>query len=169
MQAVGIVYKLDRDAETVVWHLKHDGDFNEDYPYPLMMHDIHVYDCPGYTECLLMYVNGAPESSARLVGIDETTMTATVVREWSEAGWEEPKMGGIQAIGDHLGGNWLVDEAHFELQSTNDRTTNIVEIAPDDSVVWRAAVSPIDISIYRTRRVDACVLFHHAGYCPSLE
>jgi hypothetical protein len=166
MQSAGVIYKLDRDAKEVVWRYSEGGDFNQDIPYDDWMHDIHVYDCDGYTECLLLYVNGDPDSSARFVGIDESTMTATVLREWTEEGWAEPRMGGIQLVGDH----WLIDQAHLDVQSPDtDRPTNIVEVAPDDSVVWRLVVEPKEISLYRARRVDACGLFHHAGYCPALE
>jgi hypothetical protein len=44
-----------------------------------------------------------------------------------------------------------------------------VEVAPDDSVVWRLTVATDDIQVYRARRVAACDLFHHAGYCPELD
>jgi hypothetical protein len=168
MQMLGIVYKLDRDTKAVAWVFKDGGDFKGDVPYAEWMHDLHVVDCPGYTECLLMYVNGSekdPTTSIREVGIDEDTMTATVVREWTEKGWEEPKVGGIDPFSDH----WLINEGHFVQEPLTDRPSQLVEVAPDDSVVWRLSVATDDIQVYRARRVGACDLFHHAGYCPELE
>jgi hypothetical protein len=168
MQVFGIVYKIDRASKDVVWVFKDDGHFEGDAPYAKWMHDLHVIDCPGFTECLVLYVNGSekdPTTLIRQVGIDETTMTASLVREWTEPGWEEPKVGGIHPFSDH----WLVNEGHFVQEPLTDRPSQIVEVAPDDSVVWRLTVATTDIQVYRARRVAACDLFHHAGYCPSLE
>ncbi len=147
---------------------KDGGDFKGDVPYSSWMHDIHVIDCAGYTECLVFYVNGTvedPTTWIRQIGIDEDTMTATVVREWTEKGWEEPKLGGIDLVGDH----WLINEGHFIPEPLTDRPSQLVEVAADDSVVWRLTLGSNDIQIYRARRVAACDLFHHAGYCPSLD
>jgi hypothetical protein len=168
IQVTGVVYKVNRATKHVVWVYKDGGDFKGDVPYADWMHDLHVIDCPGFTECLLMYVNGSeadPTTSIREVGIDEDTMTASIVREWTEKDWEEPRVGGIDPFSDH----WLVNEGHFVQQALNDRPSQIVEVAPDDSVVWRLKVATTDIQVYRARRVAACDLFHHAGYCPSLE
>jgi hypothetical protein len=169
MQITGIVYKLDRDTKEVLWVYKDGGDFEGDVEYNAWMHDLHVIDCDGYTECLLMYVNGSeedPTTSIRQVGIDEDTMTATLVREWTEDDWWEQKIGGIDPFAED---RWLIAQGHFVQEPLNDRPTQLVEVAPDDSVVWRLSVATDDIQVYRARRVGACDLFHHAGYCPSLE
>src|SRR6185436_4905648 len=52
------VDKLDYANKEIVWQLSDGGDFTGDLPYPPWMHDLHVIDCPGYDECLLVYVNG---------------------------------------------------------------------------------------------------------------
>jgi len=171
MQIKGIIYKLDYDKMEIVWQLKDGGDFTGDVEYPPWQHDLHVMDCPGYDECLLTYVNGVDTDKttyARQIGIDETTMEATIVREWTEDGWEEPKIGGIDPFGDD-GNRWLIAEGHFTAQPFNDRPSQLVELAPDDTVDWRLTVATTDIQVYRARRVAACDVFHHAGYCPSLE
>jgi hypothetical protein len=168
MQNVGIVYKIDRATKDLVWIFRDGGQFEGDVPYAEWMHDLHVIDCDGFTECLVMYVNGTevdPTTSIRQIGIDEDTMTAELLREWTEKGWQEPKVGGIHPFSDH----WLVNEGHFVQEPLVDRPSQIVEVAPDDSVVWRLTVATTDIQVYRARRVGACDLFHHAGYCPSLE
>jgi hypothetical protein len=47
--------------------------------------------------------------------------------------------------------------------------SQLVEVASDDTVDWRLTVATSDISVYRSRRVQACDLFHHAGYCPAFD
>jgi hypothetical protein len=171
MQIKGIIYKLDYDTKEIVWQLKEGGDFTGDVEYPPWQHDLHVIDCPGYDECLLSYVNGVeadPTTYAREVGINETTMEATVVREWTEKGWEEVKIGGIDPFGDD-GNRWLIAQGHFVADPFNDRPSQLVELAPNNTVDWRLTVATTDIQVYRARRVAACDAFHHAGYCPSLE
>jgi hypothetical protein len=169
MQIRGIIYKLDYASKDIVWQLKEDGDFTGDVTYPPWMHDLQVIDCPGYDECLVVYVNGVdadPTTYIRQIGIDESAMEATVVREWTEPGWEEPKLGGIHPFAEN---RWLIAQGHFVADPFNDRPSQLVEVAPDDSVDWRLTVATTDIQVYRARRVAACDVFHHAGYCPSLE
>jgi hypothetical protein len=169
MQIRGIIYKVDYDTKEVVWQLKEDGDFTGDVTYPPWMHDLQVIDCPGYDECLVVYVNGVEADHTtyiRQIGIDESTMEATVVREWTEAGWEESKLGGIHVFAED---HWLIAEGHFLAETWVDRPSQLVEVAPDDSVDWRLTVATTDIQVYRARRVAACDVFHHAGYCPSIE
>jgi hypothetical protein len=168
MQIKGVIYNLNQATKEVVSDQSEDGDFTGNVTYPAWVHDLRVIDCDGYDECLLMYVNGTeedPETFIRQVGIDETAMTATVVREWTEKGWQETKMGGIDPVGD----NWLVCEGHFLAEPLTKRLSQIAEVAPDDSVVWRLTAATDDIQMYRARRVNACDLFRHAGYCPSFE
>jgi hypothetical protein len=168
MQNKGIVYKLNRDTRQMEWLLKENGDFKGDIPYAPWVHDIHVIDCAGYTECLVEYVNGTEEDPTtwfRIIGLDETLMTATVVREWTEKDWEEPKIGGVSPAGD----NWLICQGHFLPEPLNERYSQLVELAPDDTVVWRLITESLKIQIYRSRRVAGCDLFHHAGFCPSLD
>jgi hypothetical protein len=166
MQIRGLIYKLNRDTKEIEWVLGEDGDLESDVPTAPWMHDLDVIDCPGYTECLLVYVNGTeadPTTWIRQIGIDENKMTATVVREWTEKGWQEQRIGGVDLVGDH----WLVCEGHFIAEPLNDRRSQLVEVAPDDSVVWRLVAGSDDIQMYRARRVNACELFHHEGYCPA--
>jgi hypothetical protein len=170
MQIKGIIYKLNQATKEIVWVLSEDdGDLTGDaVTYRPWVHDLHVIECDGYDECLLMYVNGTDDDHTtwiRQVGIDETKMTATVIREWTEKGWEESKMGGIQQVGD----NWLVCEGHFLADPWDDRLSQIAEVDPDGSVVWRLTAATNDIQMYRARRVNACDLFRHAGYCPAFE
>jgi hypothetical protein len=178
MQIKGIIYKLDYDTGEIVWQLKDGGDFTSDTLdyYPAWQHDLRVIDCAGYDECLLTYVNGNdadPTTFIRQTGIDESTMEATVVREWTEKGWAEPKVGGIDPWIDASGNDrWLVAEGHFTadpIKGYEKRTSQLVEVAYDDTVDWRLTVATPDIQVYRARRVQACDLFHHAGYCPELD
>jgi hypothetical protein len=168
MQIKGIVYKLERNTKRVVWTFSEGGDFTGDVPYDDWMHDIHVVPCAGYTECLIFYANGNekdPTTSIRKIGIDEDTMTATLVREWTEPGWQEPKLGGIDPFSEH----WLIAEGHFLPDPLSNSPSQLVEVAADDSVAWRLTVKDKNISVYRARRVSACDLFDHAGYCQSIE
>ncbi len=117
----------------------------------------------------MVYVNGVEGDTAtyiRQIGIDEDTMEATVVREWTEPDWQEPKLGGIHPFAED---RWLVAEGHFLADPFVDRPSQLVEVAPDDSVVWRLTVATTDIQVYRARRVAACDAFHHAGYCPAFD
>ena len=167
-QIRGVIYKLNQATKEVVWTFSDEGDFTGDLFYAPWMHDLQVIECDGYDECLLVYVNGTEEDPTtwiRLIGIDEAKMTATLVREWTEKGWWEAKMGGIQQVGD----NWLVCQGHFLAEPLNERLSQIAEVAPDDSVVWRLTAATDDIQMYRARRVGGCDMFRHAGYCPSFE
>jgi hypothetical protein len=178
MQIKGIIYKLDYDTKDLVWQLDDGLDFTteKDFPWAPWMHDLRVMDCDGYDECLLVYVNGVdadPTTWIRKIGIDESTMEATVVREWTEKGWAEPKLGGIDYWTDSAGEErWLIAQGHFladPFEGYEKRPSQLVEVAADDTVDWRLTVATPDIQVYRSRRVAACDVFHHAGYCPELD
>jgi hypothetical protein len=176
MQIKGIIYKLDYDSGDIVWQLDDGLDFttDKDFPWAPWMHDLRVMDCPDYDECLLVYVNGVdadPTTWIRKIGIDESTMEATVVREWTEKGWYEPKLGGIDYWTDSSGNErWLIAQGHFVADPLpKSRASQLVEVAADDTVDWRLAVATDDIQVYRARRVAACDVFHHAGYCPAFD
>ena len=163
---LGHVYKLARSTGEVAWVYGADRDFTGDVSYPRWMHDLHVGPCDGFDRCLLFYDNGdeATGSSIQKVGLDETAMTAKTIRSWTEPGWSEPRLGGIQ----ELGTSWLIGAGRGQ-GSTSDRPSQIVEVDGADEVVWRLELEPRTVSLYRARRVDACALFHHAGMCPTLE
>ncbi len=175
MQIKGIIYKVDFDTGDVIWQLMDGGDFTDGgtslpLTYPPWMHDLQVVDCDGYDECLLVYVNSVDAEDPtyiRKIGIDETAMEATVIREWTEKGWQETKLGGIQEFGDDH--RWLVGQGRFLADALTTRHSQIVEVLEDDSVAWRLTVATDDIQMYRARRVAACDVFHHAGYCPELD
>jgi hypothetical protein len=165
---LGHIYKLERSTGEVAWVYGADRDFAGDVAYPRWMHDLQVAPCDGFDRCLLFYDNGdeasGVPSSIQKVGLDETAMTAETLRSWTEAGWSEPRLGGIQ----ELGTSWLIGSGRGQ-GSTSGRPSQVVEVDGAGEVVWRLELEPETVSLYRARRVEACALFHHAGMCPTLE
>jgi hypothetical protein len=167
MQTWGVVYKLDKEENRIVWTFEEGGGLVGTAPHAEWMHDLQVIECEGFDECLLFYVNSVEDdehSYIRQIGVDEERKRATLVREWTEPGWAEPRLGGIELVGDH----WLIGSGKYP-ESKSERPSQVVEVAPDDSVVWRLTIEPETIALYRARHVAACSLFHHAGICPELE
>jgi hypothetical protein len=95
--------------------------------------------------------------------LDETNLRAESLRIWSEPGWFEPRMGGLQVLADdHL----LIGAGHLELVEPDSPPTQVIEVDENNDVVWRLEITPETSAIYRARRVDPCALFGHTGYCP---
>ena len=46
--------------------------------------------------------------------------------------------------------------------------SEIVEIEPPDTVVWRMAWPTRDYTVYRSERYDGCAVFANARYCPAV-
>ena len=65
-------------------------------------------------------------------------------------------------------GNLLIGVGHLEINVPDSDPSQVIEVAQDDSVVWRLRIGPEDSAIYRARRVQPCDLFGHTGYCPAL-
>jgi len=159
------IIKLHRDRRELLWQLSARGDF-EGIGTLSFTHDVNGVDCDGYESCVLYYENGteALGSAVRVWGLDETAGVATEVFSWTEEGWYEPRMGGAQLLD---GGSVLVSRSHVESMVPGGPDTSIVEVSPDEEVLWKLVLSPVDRSTYRARRVDPCEIFDHAGYCPA--
>jgi len=131
-------------------------------------HDVNRVPCDDHDVCLAYYDNGAEsrQSAIEIVGLDEDARTATLLRTWTESGWYEARLGGIQVLaGDHL----LVGIGHVEQSSPDGGPTRVVEVDGEDAIVWQAELTPATSAIYRARRVGPCDLFSHTGYCPEPE
>ncbi len=160
------IIKVHVEDATLEWVYGPGYDFAGDIVFSYT-HDVNVVSCDGYDVCLSYYDNGedVERSEAEIVGLDETAMTAESVRVWSEEGWYEPRMGGVQVLPE---GNLLIGVGHLEINVPDSDPSQVIEVAQDDSVVWRLRIGPEDSAIYRARRVQPCDLFGHTGYCPAL-
>ncbi len=163
---IGRILKIDREAAQVVWTFGNDGVF-DGVPELGWLHDVNRVDCAP-EECLFFYDNGTLDSGSQAVlwALDGAAGTAREVRSWSETGWFEKSLGGVQLL---EGGNWLVGRGHNEAEDPDSPLTTVVELDPDDEIVWQLTLAPEDSATYRARRVPACDLFSHAGYCPSMR
>ncbi len=161
-----IVVSIDRDSEQVMWEFTPTGDFNgvDTFSYN---HDVNTMHCDGYDLCLMYLDNGkeVEHSQAILWGLDESTMTATKVRAWEDEGWYEERMGSVQVLEE---GNWFVGRGHLEHLSPGGPASSVVEVDDAGDIVWQLDMGDPDRTTYRARKVPACDLFFHAGYCPEL-
>ncbi len=157
------IVKVHLEKQALIWTYGPGHDFTGDIDYSYT-HDVRVVPCDDYDVCLSYYDNGdvLQRSDAEIVGLDETAMAATMLREWNEPGWFEPRMGGLEVL---EGGNLLIGAGHLELVEPDSDNSQVIEVAEDDSVVWRLRIDPDDSAIYRARRVGPCELFGHTGYC----
>lgn len=159
------IVKVHFERRETVWVFGPGQDFSGqiDLSYT---HDVNAFACDGYDVCLSFYDNGTDQgfSQAEVHGLDEAAMRTRSLQAWSEDGWYEPRLGGLQVLD---GGNLLVGAGHLEEVAPGSNPTNLVEVADDGSVLWRVTIGPNTTGIYRARRVPACDLFHHTGYCPD--
>jgi hypothetical protein len=147
---------IDRGVATVT------GD-----PVPDKVHDVRRVDGCAAPVCVLAYDNGiaAEQSAAVLFAIDPEAGTLTRERTWTQPDWFEEVWGSVDQTPS---GSWLIGIGHHEGANPMSRDTELVEVAPDDAVLWRLRVQPSTIGLYRARWLDGCAVFSHAGYCPTL-
>ncbi len=161
------IVKMHFEREELVWVFGPNHDFNGtivvDYT-----HDVNMVPCTDHEVCISFYDNGdtAKHSEAEIFGLNESNRIAVQLRQWSEPGWFEPRMGGLQVL---EGGNLLIGSGHLEMSVPDSSSTAVIEVDPDDNVVWRLEIAPDTSAIYRARRIAPCDLFGHTGYCPSLS
>lgn len=161
----GHILKVREDTGELLWRLGEGLDFTGmDGEWTDWSHDVQVGDCEEGDYCLLYYDNGVEveKSRAAMVAIDESSMEATLVRSWTEDPWYEPRWGGTDLLPN---GNWLVGIGHLTDYGTDTPHTAIVEVNPDNEVVWRLELQPEAWALFRARRADACSMFHHTGFC----
>ncbi|MCA9493537.1 MAG: aryl-sulfate sulfotransferase, partial [Myxococcales bacterium] len=126
-------------------------------------HDVHVYE----DRRLLVLDNGSSRrgfSQVLELRIPTSPGPAELLHQFTEPGWFEPVMGGVEELAD---GSWLVTRAHCfgSTCDDNDPTARaqLLVVDPETSEVrWRMVMGPEDTT-YRARRVDPCVLLGACG------
>ncbi|MEM6928950.1 MAG: aryl-sulfate sulfotransferase, partial [Myxococcota bacterium] len=143
-----------------------NGDPIPDNEYPQCQHGLQVRG-----NRLLVYDNGNNgRNYSRAVEylLDESTMTATKLWDWTEDDWFQRAMGGVDYT---TGGNVLIAAGHLEsfTPTPGDRST-FLEIDPGTGdKLWEVKYGDRVDSAYRAEAIAPCALFANAKYCPVVE
>ncbi len=151
----GPIAAIDRQTSELRWTLGPGAEIEADLTFD-WIHDLRVVPCDDGGElCLLFYDNGQSrgDSRATLLSVDEAAGTATAVRTWTEAGWYEPHMGGVDLLPN---GDWLIARGHSEPHVPDSPPTSIVRVTPTGDVAWRLDATDDDVALYRARWIDGC-------------
>jgi hypothetical protein len=163
------VVKIDTNSGNTVWRLNPDGtgSLSVDSPIPGidLQHDIAFVDCEDgeYDLCFVVYDNGKESrgySQILSYGIDETKMSATLIRSFSRKGWYEGHSGGIHQMPN---GEWLISMASV----TSSSQSSYLMIDKNNNELWEMASKNEDVGAYRARHIDPCHIFNHTGMCPE--
>ncbi|MFM7200223.1 MAG: aryl-sulfate sulfotransferase [Myxococcota bacterium] len=172
------VLKLDYTSKAVVWRLGVNGDFKllEADGTPATSNArwfFHQHDAKFVRPGLFsVYDNGTARSSyggsnytrGLQLQLDERAMTAQIVFEYKETGWNEAFWGGYDVLEN---GNSLIAMGHFS-NGTAGHNSALVQVNPAGSVVWRAEFKSDKDAVYRAERIDGCEIFSNTDYCPAL-
>ena len=163
LRHVSRIESIDRETGAHVWSLGRGGDFvlvdeaGEELPAALWFYGQHAPKMRGNR--VLVHDNGwgRPTSRrfSRLVelALSEEAGTATVVWDWTEAGWYEPIWGDADWLPS---GHVLLTRAHCERCGLGG-LTQLVEIDPStDEVVWRLTLTDPADGGYRAQRFVDC-------------
>ena len=151
------------------WRLGEGGDFTlvdeNGQPltngYPACQHGLEVRD-----DKILVYDNGIGRGQSRVseFQIDETTMTATRLWTWTEPGWYEQSLGGVNY---GTGNRVLIARGHIEGGGSNGDVTRFVEI---DHVtgekLWEMRYALSSSIAFRLQALKGCEIFANGKYCP---
>ena len=159
--------RLDATTMTVDWVFGRNEDFTgiSIAEMPDLVHDLHLEDCPEHDVCMVFYDNGinSLQSRGMEVGLDEGSMTATVLRTWTEDGWYSSALGGIQELDD---GDWVIGAASMHLEGVEANDASVVQVTEAGEVVWRMRLGPVPATLYRSRWIAGCDMFSsHTAYC----
>jgi hypothetical protein len=164
----GIV-KIDTNSGNKVWTLKLDGTGSLSVDSPIygmgLQHDIAFVDCEDghYDLCLVVYDNGATVrgySQILSYGIDETKMSATLIRSYTRKDWFEAHSGGIHQIPS---GEWLISMASI----VPDSLSSYLIVDRDNNELWEMTSKNASVGAYRARHIEPCDIFNHTGMCPE--
>jgi hypothetical protein len=168
------VVKIDQETGARVWGFGSGGDFElvDVDGAPLGEEEFawgaHAPELSG--DRLLMHDNGwsrptvKPYSRVVEYALDEQSMTATLLWEWTEPGWYEPIWGDVDRLPND---GVLVTRAHCDCSSPEQRT-EVIELSASEprEVVWRLTMGEHLDGGYRAQRIDGCEMFDHRGVCP---
>ncbi len=155
------VVRIDRATQQVTHILGAGGDFElrdasglPSDDWFLGQHDIQFYD-----DHIVMHDNGGvvKRRSSRLLELelDLVNRVATIRRTFTEPGWWEPIMGGVELLDD---GDWLLTRANCGTcdNGSPEASSHIVRVDPDTGTTpWRLTG---DREFYRARSIDPCAL-----------
>lgn len=170
------LWRIDRASGALTAVFGPDGDFTlrdvagnplPDSEYPYVQHG------PDYTTDgrVLLYDNGdgrpgGDYSRVAEYRLDLETREATLLWFWTEPGWFDPIIGDADYLPN---GNVLVTQGYNRcLFQTNDDVSELVELTPPDTVVWKLTWPSDSHAVYRSQRYDGCDVFGNARYCPSV-
>jgi hypothetical protein len=165
---MGIV-KVDVSSGNMDWRLHPvgSGDLSVDTPMPGLefLHDVTIVDCDKaeYDICLLVYDNGSElrgYSQILKYGVNESNMTATVLRSFARDGWYEYHSGGVHELPN---GNWLIAITTV----SSDTLSSYLIVDSEGNELWEMTGSDADVGGYRARNIAPCDIFNHTGMCPE--
>ena len=165
----GIV-KVNIDTGNMDWRLHPEGaspGLSVDTPISGLglQHDVAFIDCDSadYDICLLVYDNGsAPRGYSQILsyGVNETNMTATLLRSFTRDGWYESHSGGVHEMPNR---EWLITLA--SLNGISKTAYLIVDV--EGLEVWEMTSKTTVTGGYRARHIAPCDIFNHTGMCPE--
>jgi hypothetical protein len=98
--------------------------------------------------------------------LDLDAREATLLWSWTEPGWYDPIVGDADWLPN---GHVLVTQGFNRcLDFFGDDVSELVELQPPDTVVWRMTWPTRDHTVYRSERYDGCAVFANARYCPAV-
>jgi hypothetical protein len=144
---------------------------------PHTQHDPQFIDGPlGPDTRVLLYDNGLHRPGgeySRVVEYDLDLEREVMIRLWSwtEPGWFDPTMGGVQRLpDDHV----LVAQGFNRNRSPGSSdSSSLVELGPlsasaERQVVWRLDLQDQGWPVYRGERIDGCAVFGNLAQCEAL-
>ncbi|MEN0065855.1 MAG: aryl-sulfate sulfotransferase [Myxococcota bacterium] len=139
-----------------------DGNALPDSEYPQCQHGLQRRD-----DRLLVYDNGNQRGFSRAVEyrLDESTMTATKLWDWTEPQWYETSLGGV----DYTSGERvLIAMGHIEAATpTPGDRTSFVEVDPTTGEkLWEVQYDSVHDMAFRAEAISPCAIFANAKYCP---
>ena len=118
---------------------------------------------------LLVYDNGKVREQSRVVEyeLDESTMTATELWSWTEEGWYESNLGGVDWTTER---NVLVVIGHREsISPSPGALTRFVEIDPSTGEkLWEAHYPDVNSQAFRGESLNPCAMFANARFCDEV-
>ncbi|MEQ1565075.1 MAG: aryl-sulfate sulfotransferase [Myxococcota bacterium] len=168
------LWRIDRATRELTLRFGHGKDFAlvdpngdplPDSEFPYVQHDPDYQD-----DRVLVYDNaqGQPDGRGSRVAeyhLDLASQVATLLWSWTEPGWSDP----VGGDADYLpNGNVLVTQTYVSCFAYGDDVSEIVEIEPPSTVVWRMPLPDEGWMVYRSERYDGCAAFSNARYCPAV-
>ena len=160
------ILKIDRETKDILWTLGRKTDFQllDEQGVPIGEWFAGQHDVKFSNGLIILHDNGTHDERVRATNatralaldVDPVARTAQIAFQWTEDGWFEPALGGVDPLPD---GGYTIAMGHF---TNNAHRSALVDVTADGEVSWRAQFDDPMVTMYRSQRVDGCEAFPEA-------